>query len=137
MYIKFDGSLFTPEDMDELCVSLKEDGILLEPEPQDLSKQRGLPELLEEALAWIAGLENELLPVLIPSLVSYFLTHKKSDVEPIICIEYTENYKRKKIIIPVDQPLNIEFPLSPDLITRIDVKKNTPSAPEQDTEEHD
>lgn len=137
MRIKFDGSLFTPEDMDALCVSLKKDGILLEPEQQNLSKQKGLPELLEEVPAWIAALENELLPVLIPSLVSYFLSHKKNDDAPIICIEYTESRKRKKIVIPVDQPLNIELPFSPDLAIRIDVKKSTPSVPEQGTEEHD
>lgn len=137
MRIKFDGTLFTQEDMDELCASLSEDGILLEPEQQNLSKQKGLPELLEEAPAWIAALENELLPVLIPSLVSYFLSHKKNDDAPIICMEYTESRKRKKIVIPVDQPLNIEFPFSPDLTIRIDVRKSTPPDPKQDTEAHD
>lgn len=135
MRIKFDGTLFTQEDMDELCVLLKEDGILLEPKRQHFRRQKGLPEMLESIPSWIAALENELLPILISSVLSYFLKKKNDDHTAIIRIEYCNGDEQRKLTIPTNQPLNMEIPFTPDQIMRIDIERSAPSEPEQNIEQ--
>lgn len=134
MRIKFDGTLFTQEDIDELSAALNKEGILLEPELQTFKHQKGISEMMEEASSWIAAIGNDFLPAMMSVLFSFFLKHNKTDKNPVIRIEYREGGKRHKIdvpAVPAERLLKVELPVSENQTIRIDVESSTESAGQQ------
>lgn len=98
MRIKFDGKLFTQEDMQELIEALDISGISFEPVFKSPRDRKGLLDI-QNADAWIAVLANAFLPVLIQALYDLFKKRGKSNGTVSIDIERRGAGERQSISV--------------------------------------
>lgn len=123
MRIKFDGKLFSQEDMQELIEKLNASGVSFEPVPKNSRDRKGLPEI-QNTGTWIAVLANAFLPVLIQALYDLFKNRGKSDQTVVIDIERRSASERQSISVSLgDDIQKIDVLAKQDGELRVFIKK--------------
>lgn len=131
MRIKFDGKLFSQEDMQELIEALNASGVPFEPVLKNSRDRKGLPEI-QNAGAWIAILANAFLPVLIQTLYDFFKNHSKGKQTVVIDIEHRSTSEQQSISLSLDDDIpEINILAKQDGELRVFIKKASEDTPFQ------
>lgn len=122
MRIKFDGNLFSREDMDCLTQKLKEKGIDMQLIPKNSATHKGIIDTAAIG-SWITIIATAFLPVIVDIVYSY-IKEKKEKAKINIELKKADG-SQKKITIPSNQPYSsLEIEVSEEDDVRIFITKD-------------